>query len=154
MNVGDPGPAALIPAGTAKFYLELLLTDVLPRQIVRRRHRSSLSARDLARAARVSVSVLSDIEGRKAKDVRLSTLSRIAVALGTNAGELLGCNPPGERCDHQITVGHPHGIGECITMHWNSRKTVREISALFGLPEASVQQVLDGEFEIDRRRSC
>lgn len=63
-------------------------------QIKRRREEQGLSLTDLARLSGVSKGYLSEIEGNPAARPSAATLFKIASALGTSVGELLGKGGP------------------------------------------------------------
>jgi len=64
------------------------------REIRRRREEQGLSLTDLARLAGVSKGYLSEIESNSAARPSAATLFKIASALGTSVGELLGKSGP------------------------------------------------------------
>lgn len=95
------------------------------KEIKRRREEQGLSLTDLGRLADVSKGYLSEIENNPTARPSAATLFRIASALGTSVGELLGASSDGESATAKLQID----------------ESLREFAEQAKLPDADIRML-------------
>lgn len=132
------------------------------------RHIHRLSLRGLARETGIAGSTLHTLESGFSPDVRLTTLLRLCEVFYCTPDYLLGVehdphharsiyrvgSPSAveccEICKALLAPHEPHRLGQCIARLHHRGASVPHLAARYGLCEASIEQILEDEYQLLR----